>query len=156
MGGGCWRYRGPIGRDDAREGLVWAWYRSWPYRRKFGSRKCVKTRGKNRILHESGREKSPEAGNQKIPSKSTIPDSILMVPEVKSRLNEPKPVKSGQKSDFIFFHIFRGVGYKIDAPIYIYIYIYIYNHILIGTSEQTYKMRAFGKRKLARGRPQLS
>ena len=107
LGRGCWRYRRPIGRDDAREGLVWAWYRSWPYRRKFGSRKCVKTRGKNRILHESGREKSPEAGNQKIPSKSTIPDSILMVPEVKSRLNETKPDKSGQKSDFIFFHIFR-------------------------------------------------
>ena len=108
LGRGCWRYRRPIGRDDTREWPVWAWYRSWPYRRKFGSRKCVKTRGKNRILHESGREKSPGAGNQKFPSKSTIPDSILMVPEVKSRLNEPKPVKSGQKSDFIFFHIFRG------------------------------------------------
>ena len=50
MGRGCWRYRGPIGRDDAREGLVWAWYRSWPYRRKFGSRKCLKNQVKLWIL----------------------------------------------------------------------------------------------------------
>ena len=50
LGRGCWRYRGPIGRDDTREWPVWAQYRSWPYRRKFGSRKCVKKRVKLRIL----------------------------------------------------------------------------------------------------------
>ena len=50
IGWGCWRYRGPIGRDDTREWPVWAWYRSWPYRRKFGSRKFMKNRVKWRIL----------------------------------------------------------------------------------------------------------
>ena len=33
-------------------------------RRKLGSKKCVKTLGKLRFLLESGREKSPGAGNQ--------------------------------------------------------------------------------------------
>ena len=57
-------------------------------------------------MHISGREKIPEARNQKNPSKSIIPDSILMFPEVKSRLNERKrsrPVKNRVSYFFIFF-----------------------------------------------------
>ena len=50
MGGGCWRYRGPIVMDDTREGLVWAWYREWIDRRQIGPRKCVKNRVKSWIL----------------------------------------------------------------------------------------------------------
>ena len=50
MGGGCWRYRRPIERDESREWLVWLWYRFWQYKRKFGSRKCMKNRVKSWIL----------------------------------------------------------------------------------------------------------
>ena len=64
--------------------------------------KMRETRGKCRILHEYGREKSPGAGNQKFPSKSTVPDSILMLPEAKSRLNDPKR----SNPDFHIFFIF--------------------------------------------------
>ena len=40
----------PIGEDDTQEWPIWVFYREWPYRRKFGSRKCVKNREKLRIL----------------------------------------------------------------------------------------------------------
>ena len=63
MGGGCWRYRRPIERDESREWLVWLWYRFWQYKRKFGSGILVKSWSKSQKMLESGREKSPEGRN---------------------------------------------------------------------------------------------
>ena len=63
LGRGCWRYRRPIGRDDAREGLVWAWYRSWPYRKQIWSKILVQSWSKSQKVLETGREKSPEGRN---------------------------------------------------------------------------------------------
>ena len=40
----------PIGEDDTQEWPIWVFYREWTYRRKFGSRKCVKNQIKLRIL----------------------------------------------------------------------------------------------------------
>ena len=36
VGGGCWRYRGPIAMDDDEEWWIWAQYRDWLYPEEIG------------------------------------------------------------------------------------------------------------------------
>ena len=65
---------------------------------------------KKQSLQETGREKSLGAGNRKFPSESIIPDSILMLPVAKSRLNEIKRSNAVKNRISYFFIFFGGVG----------------------------------------------